>query len=306
MSIRFERKAALLKTEAVYATDPVPTGAANAVLLKRGSFNPLEGEHLPRELLRTGFGSHPGTFVGRHVSFELAVDLAGSGAAGTAPAYGAMLRAAGLAETIAAGVSVTYTPVDTGFESLGAYFNHEDTRHIATGARGNGRLLFQRQRNPELVLNGLGLWQSDTAVAFPALTTAAWRDPLPSTKANTPTFTIDGVPVVASSFELDLGLSVAYRERINQQDVPVRDRRPKIKALIEELPIGTKDFFAMVGGAPVPLQYVHGVGAGHVITIAIGLVQLKQVPRQEEETDTMLNVEGEVTLGSPEFSIAFT
>lgn len=306
MSIRFERKVALLKAEGSYGTDPTPTGGANAVLLKRGSFNPLEGEHLPRELLRTGYGTHAAKFVGRHASFELAVDLAGSGTAGTAPAFGPMLRAAGLSETIVADTSVTYAPVNTGFESAGLYWNHEGTRHIALGCRGNGRLVFQRQREPELVLAGLGLWQSDSAVALPALTTTAWKDAQPSTKANTPTFTIDGQSVVASSFELDFGMEVAYRERINQQDIPVRDRRPKWKALIEELPIGTKNFFAMVGAAPVPIQYVHGIGAGKVITIDIGLAQVKQAPRQDEDTDTMLALEGDITLGSPEFSIAFT
>lgn len=306
MAIRFERKAALLKLESSYGTDPMPTGAANAVLLKRAVFNPLEGEHLERELLRTGYGSHPGTFVGRHVSFELAVDLAGSGAAGTAPAFGPMLRASALGETIVADTSVTYAPVNSSFESVSAYFNHEGTRHIAAGGRGNGRLVFQRNRNPELVMNGLALWTSDSAVAFPALTTTAWKDPQPSTKANTPTFTIDGVSVVASSFELDFGASVRYRERINRQDIPVDDRRPTFKALIEELPLGTKNFFAMKGGATVAIQYVHGVGAGKVFTINIGAAQVKEVPRQEEETDTMLAIEGSVTLGSPEFSIACT
>jgi len=306
MAIRFERKAVLAKIEAAYGTDPVPTGAANAVLLKGAEINPLQGERVPRELLRTGYGNLAGWLVGRHVSLTARVELAGSGVAGTPPAYAPLLRACGLAETIAAGVSVTYTRVDSGFESNHVYFNHEGTRHIMAGVRGNARFVFQRNRPPEIAFSLLGLWTSDTAVALPALTTTAWKDPLPSTKANTPTFAIDAQSVVGSSFELDLGMDVAYLERINRQEITVRDRRPKLTALIEELPLATKNFFAMAGGAPVALDYVHGVGAGKICTIAVGAMQVQDVQRQEEETDTMLNISADILAGDPDFSIAFT
>lgn len=306
MAIRFERKAALAKVETVYGTDATPTGAANAVLLKNVEVNPLQGERLPRELLRTGYGNLAGILVGRHVSVTARVDLAGSGVAGTAPAFGPLLRACGLAETVSAGVSVTYSPVNAAFESNSIYFNHEGTRHILTGARGSARLIFQRNRRPEISLSLMGLWQSDSAVAIPALTLTAWKDPLPSTKANTPTFTIDGQAVVGSSLEIDLGVDVAYLERINRQEIQVRDRKPKLTTLIEELAFGTKNFIGMAGQAPVALSYVHGVGAGNICSISVPAMQIQDAPRQEEETDTMLNISADIIVGSPEFSIAFT
>lgn len=306
MAIRFERKAVLAKIETSYGEDPTPTGAANAVLLKNVEVNPLQGERLPRELLRVGYGTLAGILVGRHVSLTARVDLAGSGAAGTAPAFGPLLRACGLAQTIDTGVSVTYTPVNSGFESNAIYINHEGTRHILTGARGNARLIFQRNRRPEISFSLMGLWVSDSAVAFPSQTVTAWKDPLPSTKANTPTFEIDEQAVVGSSLEIDLGMDVAYLERINRQEIMVRDRRPKLTTLIEELAIGTKNFMAMAGAAPVELAYVHGVGAGNICSIAVPAMQIQDAPRQEEETDTMLNISADIIAGSPDFSIAFT
>lgn len=306
MGIRFERKAALLKIEGTYATDPTPTGAANAVLLKNVEINPLQGERIPRNLLRTGYGNLAGWLVGRHVSLTASIDLAGSGTAGTAPAYGPALRSCGLAETIVASTSVTYTRVNSGFESSALYFNHEGTRHIAAGLRGSARVIWQRNREPRIDLSLLGLWTSDSAVAFPSLTTAAWKDPLPSTKANTPTYTIDGAAVAASSLELDLGVDVAYLERIGRQEIIVRDMRPKLTTLIEELPFGTKNFFAMAGGTPVALSYVHGVGAGKICTLSVANMQVQDVQRQEEETETMLNISADIIAGAPDFSLAFT
>ncbi len=306
MGIRFERKAVLAKIESVYGTDPTPTGAANAVLLKNAEINPLQGERIPRNLLRTGYGNLAGWLVGRHVSMTFSVDLAGSGAAGTAPAFAPLLRAAGLAETVVAATSVAYTPVNSGFESNAIYFNHEGTRHIATGVRGNARVVWQRNREPRIDFTLMGLWQSDTAVAFPALTVAAWQNPQPSTKANTPTYTIDGQAVAASSLELDLGMDCAYLERIGRQEILVRDRKPKLTTVIEELAVGTKNFFAMAGGTPVALSYVHGVGAGKICTLAVPAMQVQDVPRQEEETETMFNMSADIVAGSPDFSLTFT
>lgn len=303
MGIRWERKAALFKIETVYGTDSVPTGAANAVLLKNATINPLEGEAVPREIIRAGLGTMLGWYVGRHVSLSARVDLAGAGAAGTVPAYGPLLRTCGLAETVSAGVSVTYTPVHLGFESASSYINQESARHIATGMRGNGKVIFQKRRPPEIEYTGRALWTSDTSVAMPALTTTAWKDPLPSTKANTPTFTVDGLSVGGSRFELDLGMDVGFRDLLNKEEIIVRDRKPKITMLIEETPIATKNFFAMVGGAAVPLAYVHGVGTGNIIDIAVPKIQITGCQRQEEETETMLSITADVILDAPELTI---
>lgn len=304
MGIRFERKAVLAKTETTYGTDAVPTGTTNAVLLKRGTINPLNGEMVPREIIRAGYGTMAGWFVGRHVTMNIAVDLAGSGTAGTAPSYGPLLRACGLAETVSAGVKVDYTPVHSGFESVSKYFNLEGTRHIAAGARGNAKFRFQKRRPPEIEMDLIGMWKSDTSVALPALTTTAWKDPLPSTPANTPTFTVDGQAVLGSSLEIDLGMECAYRDLLNSEEIIVKERKPKLTMLIEELPLATKNFFAMKGGAPVALAYVHGVGAGKIVDIALPLIQVTEVARQEEEGVSMLNISADIILGAPEMTIS--
>lgn len=304
MGIRFERKAVLAKTETVYGTDSTPSGAANAVLLKNATINPLNGEMVPRDVIRAGYGTLAGWFVARHITMNTRIDLAGAGAAGTAPAFSPFLRACGLAETISAGVKVDYTPVHSGFESVSNYFNQEGTRHIAAGMRGNAKFRFQKRKTPEIELDMIGLWKSDTSVALPALTTTAWKDPLPSTPANTPTFTVDGVAVLGSSLEIDLGMECAYRDLLNSEEIIVKERKPKLTMMIEELPLATKNFFALVGAAPVPLAYVHGVGAGKIVDISVPLIQITGCQRQEEESVSMLNITADIILGAPEMTIS--
>jgi hypothetical protein len=64
------------------------------------------------------------------------VELAGSGTAGTAPAYGSILKACGFSETIVASTSVTYAPVSSSFSSVTIYYNVDGVRHKLTGCRG--------------------------------------------------------------------------------------------------------------------------------------------------------------------------
>src|SRR4051812_7594968 len=100
MGIRFERKAVLAKIESVYGTDPTPTGGANAVLLRNVDIDIAQGDRIPRDVLRSGLGNVASFLVGRRVSLTCTVDLAGAGAAGTAPPYGPLLRSCALAEAI--------------------------------------------------------------------------------------------------------------------------------------------------------------------------------------------------------------
>jgi hypothetical protein len=93
----------LLKIEATNGVDSNPTGAANAVLLRGNpTLNPLEATEDQRNSILPYFGnmgSMPSAAFGQ-LDFEM--ELAGSGTAGTPPAYGPVLRACGLSETILA------------------------------------------------------------------------------------------------------------------------------------------------------------------------------------------------------------
>ncbi|MCX7360930.1 MAG: hypothetical protein NTV97_03475 [Alphaproteobacteria bacterium] len=304
MGIRREHMCVLAKIESSYGTDPTPTGGANAVLLRNVDIDIAQGDRIPRDILRAGMGHVAMFLVGRRVTMTCTVDLAGAGAAGTAPPWGPIIRSCAVAEAITADTKVDYTSIDTSFESSTIYFNLEGTRTKMVGVRGSAKLQLAKGKLPAIVFQLTGLWVSDTAVAFPSLTLTGWIDPVPVTKVNTPTFTLDSQAVVASSFELDLGVSVAYRELINLKEIAVQDRLPTMSTTFEELPIGTKNFFAMMGGASIALDIVHGITAGNIVEITSSTLQVIDVKRSEDQKIAMLNLSGNLRIGSPDYTIS--
>lgn len=145
MALRTRKRVLASKIEAVYAQDPVPTHGANAILVKNLQVSPLETELDSRDNVKGYFGNDEQVPAAayRKVSFE--VELAGSGTAGTAPAYGPLLRACAMSETIlaaahagtaAAGGAATITLANTASAVNDAYAGMTIK---LTGGTGNGQ-----------------------------------------------------------------------------------------------------------------------------------------------------------------------
>ena len=112
---KFMRKTVILvKTEVTPGTDPTPTGAANSILAKNLTLTPMEVSYDERNNIRGFFGNFESLPTMRisKVSFE--VEAAGSGTAGTAPAYAALLTSCGATEALVAVTSAAYTPPRAG------------------------------------------------------------------------------------------------------------------------------------------------------------------------------------------------
>lgn len=139
--LNYELMAFLLKIESEYGTDPTPAGADNTMLVENFQLTPLQADQLDRATLRTYGGAALAKLAGKHVGVSFDVPLAGSGAAGTAPAWGVAIRICGFDETIVSETSVAYTPVDTAFESATGAFFIDGIRHLLTGMRGRQMLL---------------------------------------------------------------------------------------------------------------------------------------------------------------------
>jgi hypothetical protein len=83
-----------------YGIDPVPTGAANAILIRNGSITPQDGESADRALVRPYLGNSPKLPGAIRGVLQFEVELAGAGTAGTAPAWGPLVRGCAYAETL--------------------------------------------------------------------------------------------------------------------------------------------------------------------------------------------------------------
>ncbi|MEL6888376.1 MAG: hypothetical protein AAFO86_06670, partial [Pseudomonadota bacterium] len=96
MAIFWRDKIMAIDIETTYGTDASPAGA-DAVLAKQVTLSPMEGNDLDRELELPYFGSQGTIPVELHAKLAFEVELAPSGTAGTAPAWGKLLRACGCA-----------------------------------------------------------------------------------------------------------------------------------------------------------------------------------------------------------------
>ena len=85
------------KKETVYGTDAAPTLAANAVVTRNFRASPLITDPLERNLDRGSFGATPIVATNRRQELSYELEIAGSGTAGTAPAWMEFLEACGMA-----------------------------------------------------------------------------------------------------------------------------------------------------------------------------------------------------------------
>ncbi|ALF02051.1 MULTISPECIES: phage tail tube protein [Salipiger] len=270
MTLYFRKKVLLAKIESAYGTDATPTGAANAIRATEISIRPMEGSDLDRGHETPYLGANATIPVDVHSVMTFRVELAGSGEAGTAPAWGPLMRACGVAETVTASTDVVYNPISGSFESVTLYLNIDGTLYSLLGARGNCNLTVNASGIPQLEFTFTGLWVKPSSAALPTPDYSAFQKPLAGTKANTPTFTIDGDPYVLRNFQLAFGNDVQGRFLIGEEEIVIADRADMIELQIKAVPLATLDPFALARDqAAVPLQLVHGTGAGNIATLDV-------------------------------------
>jgi len=105
----------LAQLESIYNTSPDALAAADAVLIKNMTAVPLTGDRKERNLVRPYYGANPGKLAKQHGTMQFTTEAAGAGVtaldAGTAPAFGKLLRAAGCAQTtIAPAATIAASP----------------------------------------------------------------------------------------------------------------------------------------------------------------------------------------------------
>ena len=293
MPFQWERKVLLAKIEGTYGVDPVPTGAANAILGSNFAIRPLVANAVQRNLEQPYLGVQPQIPTNVLVVCEFDVELQGSGAVDTPVAYGPLLRACALAEAITAATKVAYTPVSdrATMESVALYYNMDGVNHAVLGCRGTVELRARAQDLPHLHFAITGMYVAPAAVALPTPTFTGFLDPLPVTDANTPTFTLHGHTGVMQEFTVGLANRVAARLLVNSESVRIGDRAVAGSCLIEAPALATKDFFALSrAGTLDALTFTHGTVAGKIVEVTAPKVQIASVDYEDGEGDVMLRL----------------
>lgn len=300
----------LSKLETTYGTDPTPTGAANAVKAKNVKISPMEGQDLPRDLDLPAMGNQGTIPADLHMKLEFDIELAPSGTAGTAPAFAHLLRACGLAQTISAGVSVTYNPITDGQESVTHYFQLGGTMWKMKGTRGSVKFTLNAQAIPVMSFSFLGLFELPTEEARPTPVYTAWKKPIIVSNTNTPVHTIDGVALTMKEFSFDLGNKLEPRFLIGTHSVLISDRAEVIEAKVDAVPVSTFNPFQMaIDQEEVPLILTHGITAGAITTFNAPLAQLQRTAGLEDSQGIVewpLRLAPQLNAGNDQFTIVFT
>lgn len=281
------RNALLYKIEATYNTDPVPTGALDAMYVYDFAITPMELESKPRMPVRPFFGADLPAVGGTPVKFSFSVPIAGSGAAGTdiPAAFSAAIRSCGHGRVNNVGVDTIYPLVSAAFDSGHAYINRDGVLHKTGGVRGSLSREFTHNEIPMYKFGMTGIYVAPADAALPALTfPATWQRPLLQDKVNT-TFALHGFNAVLSKLSIDDGTTVPWKNYVNlAEEVRITGRAAPIKGSvsIEADTIAAKDWFTLSkAGTAGALALTHGP-AGNRYKLDAANVVVKN-PAEEHE-----------------------
>ena len=305
------KRSILAKAESSYGSDPTPTGSANYVQVIDLNIEPIVSDEVSRDLIRPYMGNYEVIPANTRVNVTFDVEMSGSGSAGTAPKYGAILKACGLSETVVSSTSVTYAPVTTPSDSVTLFVNYDGIRHKVTGARGTFSLNCEVNNIPRISVSLTGIFNAPTDTALPTVTVSNQASPLIFKNGSTSNFAIFGFAAALQSWNLDFNNEVIYRELVGgTKEVLITDRRPSGTAVIESPALSAHNFFTDYTGTSTGTNtWLHGTTAGNKITVSCPQTDLGQPSYEESDGITMLSLPFMATptaSANNEFSLVYT
>lgn len=284
------------KKEAVYATDAAPTGAANAVLCFELKTSPFDIDRIERKLDRATRGATGSLASNKRRNFGYKVELAGSGAAGTAPGWMEINEACGMtAPTLTAVTKAEqkFAAVGAAISSLTQYHWIGNQRRRGVGGRGDitainleaGKLPYIEYAFTELLHPG-GL----DSVAPVGSNYDRWIEPVEVNADNT-TISLHGFTCVVRSAELKIGAAIDFRDLPGRKYVARGDHGIELDMLIELPDLAAKDYFApALSGVTGPLSIIHGTAAGNIVELSGPNTQIDDVKDASEGQVAMARI----------------
>ena len=286
MALKYRRKLILAKLEDTAGTaEELVKG--DAVLAGNIELTPLAGETVSREIEYPYYANSAAIPVNTHMQLAFRVELAGSGAAGTAPAWGKLLQGCGFAETVKEDAQVDYTPVSTGEKTLTLSINIDGQLHTLHGARGTFAIEGGVNQIPYINFTYTGLYNhpsSTPAVANPDY--SAFKVPLIGSNTNTPTFSLHGQSSLGlAAFSYDHANEVVHRELIGSvNQVLITDRAPSASLTIDTPAYSDLNLIQRARTtADGTWELVHGTGAGKIVALTAPKTRIASVANQEAD-----------------------
>lgn len=289
-------KTLLMKIEATYGVDPGMSPSADFILAENVEIDPLRmqlDDYAPVSN-RFGMGEKILGSVWCSVQFDVVVNGGGTpiGAAGSAPNHDPVLRAAGLARVVNPGVSLVYTPVQSGEESVVIGYHIDNALFRVLGVRGDLQWIFEVGKAPRMRFTGMGLRVPMVDDSPNAYTMPVKPRPVAMNKANT-LFRIQAAySLRCSQMTLNLGNKVEYINRSEQEQVIVADRQSSGSVTFELPSVSTYDFLGATGICTLATQVLlltrFGTVVGNTVSWNSPAVQLLNPRLSGDKGTTMV------------------
>ncbi len=311
MTLRTSQRLLLAEIESTYGTDPTPTGSANAILVRSLDITPIQSDVVERNLVRGFMGNFEALLAFQRVEMTFEVELAGSGAAGTAPAWGPIMKACGASETVVGSTSVTYAPVSSSFSSVTFYYYTDGVRHKVTGARGSFSINATVGEIPTISFTFQGIYNAPDDSANPTPTYQNQAKPVLFKQGNTTSQQLFSYAGAVESFTFDLNAELIYRELVGgSKEVLYNDRKPSGTVVLEAELMATHNYFTNITGTSTGNNtFQHGQSAGNIATFSAPQTDITGITYTDSSGIQMLNIEYNATptdAGNNEWSLALT
>ena len=276
---RFMRKTVVLaKIEATYGTDATPA-AADALLISEATLT-YQSNNKTRDVIRPFLGAAEELVGDDNMQLSFTTEAPGSGTKGTAPPWGKLLRACGMAEVVTALTRVVYTPVSEAFSSLTMVFAVDGIWYKMTGARGTFELTAAIGETPKLKFTFTGRYDGLVGTTAVTASLGAWKVPLMVTNYNTGDFSLGatyaagvisgGDPFASRGFSLNINNSVVYQPMLgaNADRVLITDRQASGSVTLDLPAAAEGQFRADVrANTPRSFSFVHGTADGYKLSL---------------------------------------
>lgn len=308
------------KIETTYGTDSVPTGAANAMAVSNVNITPLNAQFVSRDLLRNYFGISEQLISSYNKLVTFDIEAVGSGTAGTAPAWGPMLRACGFAETLVASERVEYKPITNGQESVSMYVYDSGVLHKFLGARGAPVITLGLGGVPKITYAMVALDGGDTAATPSGVSFTGFKIPevvqdaltgdliLGGTYQGTP-----GVPGItggtlypSKGIEVDMGIQAEFINLLSSQTVEITDRQAKAKIVVDATAAQEIAFYAAIKATTLQsVGLIHGTVTGRRTGVFASNAQINMPSKQDMSGKRLIGLDLNLipTVGNDEITI---
>lgn len=291
---RYTRDSAILaKIETTEGTDSTPSGSANALLVSEQSIEPLVANNVPRELIRNYFGASEHLVGTAYVMVEFTVELQGSGTAATAPAWGALLRGCGFAESGLVSYAAYAPDTPSAQKSVTIYYYDSGSLHKLLGAKGTvsegGMSVSGR---PTLKFRFMGVDGGITAASVVSTTLTGWKTPAVITTANSGDVTLGGTysagaisggtAYTSKGLTFDLGNEVQFTPLLGSEGIDITGREVTGSVEFDLTAAQEVTFMAAVKANTLQsMSLVHGASAGYIVGVSMAAVQLLNPKKTE-------------------------